>query len=58
MGKPEKDFDAVRMMRDIRDRLSRELEGKSAEEQKRIIDERVRRGWPGFVKKQTDSSSD
>lgn len=37
----EKSIDAVRMMREIRDALSRELEGMSFEEQQRYIRERV-----------------
>ncbi len=42
MEKNDKPFDAVRLMREIRDQLSRELEGKSFEEQKRFIRERVK----------------
>lgn len=40
--KDEKDFDAVQTMRRIREELSRELAGKSFEQQKRYIRERVR----------------
>ncbi len=38
----EKPFDAVRTMRQIREELSRELDGKTFEQQKRYIRERVR----------------
>jgi hypothetical protein len=41
MEKSEKAFDAVRLMREIREELSRELEGKSVEEIKRYIQERA-----------------
>ena len=40
--KPEKSFDAVRMMREIRDRMSREMEGMSADEQLAYIRRRSR----------------
>lgn len=39
----EEKFDAVRMMREIRDRLSKKFMNMSYEEQKRYIKERVRR---------------
>jgi hypothetical protein len=39
----QKSFDAVRCMREIRDGLSRELQGMSFEEQRRYIQERVRK---------------
>lgn len=39
--KAEKQFDAVRTMRQIREELNRELAGKSFEQQKRYIRERV-----------------
>lgn len=42
--KKEKRFDAVQMMRDIRDKLSREVASMSYEEQRRYIDERLRTG--------------
>jgi hypothetical protein len=41
MQKNEKTFDAVRLMREIREELSRELEGKSFEEIERHIQERA-----------------
>ena len=37
----EKEFDAVRMMREIRDKLSKELEMMSYQEQMRYIKERI-----------------
>ena len=40
--KSEKEFNAVKMMRDIRDKLSREFANMSYEEQKRYISERVK----------------
>lgn len=40
--KDEKPFDAVQTMRQIREELSREPEGKTFEQQKRYIRERVR----------------
>ena len=40
--KPKKKFDAVQSMRAARDRLNMELAGKSFEEQKRLIEERLR----------------
>ena len=39
--KAEKKFDAVATMREIRDRLSRRIEGMTFEEEKRFILERV-----------------
>ena len=39
--KAEKKFDAVASMREIRDRLSRQIEGMTFEEEKRYIRERV-----------------
>lgn len=39
--KSEEKFDAVEMMREIRDRLSREVTGMSFEEEKRYINERL-----------------
>lgn len=36
----EKEFDAVKMMREIRDKLSKEFENMSYEEQKRYITEK------------------
>ncbi|HEX8273910.1 MAG TPA: hypothetical protein VF615_14825 [Longimicrobiaceae bacterium] len=38
----EKPFDAVQTMRQIREELNRELDGKTFEQQKRHIRERVR----------------
>ena len=38
----EKEFDAVKMMREIRDRLSKEFEKMSYEEQKRYIREKIK----------------
>jgi len=42
----KKEFDAVKMMRALREAVGKELEGKSYEEQRRFLDERVqlRRG--------------
>ncbi len=37
----KKEFDAVKMMRALREAVAKELEGKSYEEQRRYIDERV-----------------
>ena len=37
----EKKFDAVKMMREIRDKLSKEIMNLSYEEQKRYISERI-----------------
>ena len=42
MKKGEKKFDAVKTMREIRDRLSDRFKGMSFEEQKRYIEERTR----------------
>jgi len=41
--KKQKDFDAVRLMRRLREKLSRETEGMSYEEEKHYIQERVKR---------------
>jgi hypothetical protein len=38
----EKEFDAVKMMREIRDKLSREFVTMSYEEQKKYIRERIK----------------
>lgn len=46
----EKSFDAVRMMREIRDTLSREFEDKSFEEQQRYIRKRVQIRTNGQVR--------
>lgn len=40
--KTEKQFDAVQMMREIRDRLSREIASLNFEEERRYLDERLR----------------
>ena len=42
MKKSEKSFDAVQMMRQIRDRLSAQCQEMTFEEQKRYISERLR----------------
>ena len=42
--KAEKKFDTVGTMREIRDRLSRQIEGMTFEEEKRFIRERVPQG--------------
>ena len=39
--KPEKKFDAVKWMREARERLNAELQGKSFEEQRRYIEQRL-----------------
>ena len=41
MKKPKKEFDAVASMREIRDRLSAQIEGMSFEEEKRFIRKQV-----------------
>ncbi len=41
MKKSKQKFDAVAMMRQIRDRMSREIEGMSYEEQKRYLRDRL-----------------
>ncbi len=41
MMKNSKEFDAVKMMRNIRDEISREIQGMNFEEQKRYIRKRV-----------------
>ena len=41
MKKTKKEFDAVSMMREIRDRLSGQIEGMSFEEEKRFIRKHV-----------------
>ena len=41
MKKSEKQFDAVKMMREIRDRLSNQFRDMSFEEQKQYIRERI-----------------
>jgi len=38
----EKEFDAVKMMREIRDKLSEEFQNMSYEEQKRYIREKIK----------------
>jgi hypothetical protein len=40
--KSEKKFDAVKMMRKIRDKLSKEFKNMNYEEQKRYIRERIK----------------
>lgn len=52
----EKPFDAVQTMRQIREELSRELDGKTFEQQKRYIRERVR--VPYAPEAQESSGSD
>lgn len=42
-SKGDKEFDAVRMMREIRDPLSRKLMNMSHEEQRRYINEQLER---------------
>jgi type II secretory pathway predicted ATPase ExeA len=39
----EKDFDAVQHMRELRDRISRDIEGMTYEEEKAYIQERLKR---------------
>ena len=39
----EKTFDAVKMMRALREAVGKELDGKSYEEQRRYLDEHVQR---------------
>lgn len=40
--KREKEFDAVKMMRELREQVSREIEGMTYEEQRRYLDECLR----------------
>ncbi len=40
--KSKKKFDAVEMMRQLRDNLSKELSGKNLEEQKKILKEKIK----------------
>jgi hypothetical protein len=42
----DKPFDAVRLMRELRDRMSREFAGMTFEEQKRRMDEVLGKGDP------------
>ncbi|HZD60752.1 MAG TPA: hypothetical protein VE439_09920 [Anaerolineae bacterium] len=42
MKKSKKEFDAVNMMREIRDKLSKEFSGMSYDEQKKYIKERTK----------------
>ena len=42
MAKIDKQFDAVRMMRSIRDRIGKEISGMSFEEEQAYIQERLR----------------
>jgi len=42
--KPKKDFDAVKMMREIRDKLSREMMNMTHEEQKAYIKQLLEQG--------------
>ncbi|MBK9216438.1 MAG: hypothetical protein IPM59_12755 [Chloracidobacterium sp.] len=42
--KPEKDFDAVKMMREIRDKLSREIMNMTYEEEKAYLKRRLEKG--------------
>ncbi|NJL28785.1 MAG: hypothetical protein HC897_13280 [Thermoanaerobaculia bacterium] len=44
MTNKEKDFDAVRMMRELREAVGKKLEGKSFAEQRRWIEEQLRSG--------------
>lgn len=46
MKKAKKEFDAVGTMREIRDRLSNEVEGMTFEEEKVFIQKRVARSKP------------
>ncbi len=52
MEKKAKTFDAVAMMRQIRDQMSREIEGMSFEEKKRYLKDRLR------VKKQVERAEE
>ena len=51
--KDEKTFDAVKMMRALREAVGKELDGKSYEEQRRYIDEHVQ-----LKKNNTETPSD
>ena len=48
--KGKKKFDAVKMMREIRDKLSKEFMNMSYEEQKRYIEEKVKPGTKVIMK--------
>lgn len=42
--KQQKDFDSVQLMRRLRERISRETEGMSYEEERTYIRDRIKRG--------------
>jgi type II secretory pathway predicted ATPase ExeA len=42
MTKPEKNFDSVQLMREQRDRISRDIEGMTFEQEKAYIRERLK----------------
>ena len=46
MKQSEKPFDAVQMMRQIRDKLSEQIKDMNFEVQKRYMRERLARAWP------------
>lgn len=48
--KPKKSIDSVKMMRDIRDKLSREFKSMSYEEQKKYIKQRVKKTGIGRLR--------
>lgn len=53
MEKTAKTIDAVALMRQIRDQMSREIEGMSFEEEKRYLNERLRvKEQAGHIKDQ------
>lgn len=54
--KAEKKFDAVRTMREIRDRLSREIQGMTFEDEKRFLRDRVPSRASGHPKKLPDKA--
>ncbi len=41
MSEPNKDFDSVRLMRELRDQISRDIEGMTFEQEKAYIRERL-----------------
>ncbi len=54
-NKKEKDFDAVKMMRDIRDKISKETMNMNYEELKKYMDEKLSRAESVREKKSTES---
>ena len=59
MGNEEQPIKAVELMREIRDKINAEMEGKSFEEIRRIIHERVIKSelWQRLEEKSSPTSS-